>query len=184
MITRRNFLKATAISTTAIAANAKWPSFALASPYNMPVGIELYTVRKEMAADAAGTIQKLSKIGYKEVEINHFAPSGSSPSPKLYGMSGKEFAKLLQDHGMRAPSGHYTVEDIAADWQPAIEQAHDLGLEYMTNAWINEEDRFSLDSWKRLVDLFNKAAEPVQQAGMTYNYHNHNFEFLKIDNVV
>jgi hypothetical protein len=31
----------------------------------------------------------------------------------------------------------------------------------MTNAWINEEDRFSLDSWKRLVDLFNKAAEPV-----------------------
>jgi sugar phosphate isomerase/epimerase len=46
----------------------------------------------------------------------------------------------------------------------------------------NDEDRFSFDSWKRLAHLSNRAAEPVQKAGMTYNYHNHNFEFLKFGN--
>jgi sugar phosphate isomerase/epimerase len=172
------------VVATATAASANWTNGLLASPYGMPVGIELYTVRREMAEDAPGTIEKLSKIGFKEVEIVHFGASVGNAKKSLYGMSGKEFAKLLSDNGLRAPSGHYTVEDITTDWAEAIEQAHDVGLEYMTNAWINEEDRFSLESWKRLVDLFNKAAEPVQKAGMIYNYHNHNFEFLTIDNTV
>jgi hypothetical protein len=78
----------------------------------MPVGIELYTVRREMAEDAPGTIEKLSKIGFKEVEIVHFGASVGNAKKLLYGMSGKEFAKLLSDNGLRAPSGHYTVEDI------------------------------------------------------------------------
>ena len=185
MMDRRDFLKKTAIGAAALAATECSAESLWASPYSMPVGIELYTVRDEMEKDARGTIEKLSKIGFKEVEIVHFRTSGSTAAPQqLYGMSGKEFAKLLSDNGMRAPSGHFTVEDIKTDWEQSIEQAHDVGLEYMTNAWINEDDRFSMDSWKRLVDLFNKAAEPVQKAGMTYNYHNHNFEFLKIDNTV
>jgi len=185
MMDRRVFLKKTAIGSAALAVPGCFAEGLWASPYGMPVGIELYTVRNEMEKDARGTIEKLSKIGFKEVEIVHFGASGGTSAPQqLYGMSAREFAKLLSDNGLRAPSGHFTVEDIKTDWEQSIEQAHDLGLEYMTNAWINEDDRFSMDSWKRLVDLFNKAAEPVQKAGMTYNYHNHNFEFLRIDNTV
>lgn len=97
---------------TATAASANLTNGLLASPYGMPVGIELYTVRREMAEDAPGTIEKLSKIGFKEVEIVHFGASVGNAKKLLYGMSGKEFAKLLSDNGLRAPSGHYTVEDI------------------------------------------------------------------------
>jgi hypothetical protein len=75
VINRRDFLKKTAVVATATAASANWTNGLLASPYGMPVGIELYTVRREMAEDAPGTIEKLSKIGFKEVEIVHFGGS-------------------------------------------------------------------------------------------------------------
>jgi sugar phosphate isomerase/epimerase len=71
------------------------------------------------------------------------------------------------------------LADYKEDWEITIEQAHDIGLEYMTNAWIPEDYRFSMDDWKWVVDTLNKAAEPVQKAGMTFNYHNHDFEFMK-----
>jgi sugar phosphate isomerase/epimerase len=177
MVNRRTFLQCAAGAVAGVA----WSQKLMASPYGMPVGIELYTVRHEMVKDPAGTIQQLAQIGFKEVEIIQFDDKPSHPA-KILGMSGKEFAKLLRDNGMRAPSGHYSMEHTQTNWAPLIEQAHDIGLEYMTNAWIDEEYRSSMDGWKRVVDLLNKAAEPVQKAGMTYNYHNHNFEFVTIEN--
>src|ERR1700676_2690790 len=113
MIDRRDFLKKTAIGAAAIAATECSAESLWASPYGMPVGIELYTVRDEMEKDARGTIEKLSKIGFKEVEIVHFRPSGSTAAPQqLYGMSGKEFAKLLPYSAMPAPGGIYPFKKI------------------------------------------------------------------------
>ena len=109
MMDRRVFLKKTAIGSAALAVPGCFAEGLWASPYGMPVGIELYTVRNEMEKDARGTIEKLSKIGFKEVEIVHFGASGGTSAPQqLYGMSAREFAKLLSDNGLRAPSGHFT----------------------------------------------------------------------------
>jgi sugar phosphate isomerase/epimerase len=178
---RREFLQNTAVGAAAITAGASWATRVLASPYNLPVGIELWTVRDQMDKDPRRTIEALGKIGYKEVEIVQ-PEDGVGDPPRIYGMTGKEFAKLLRDNGMRAPSGHYMLAATQKHWDWSIEQAHDMGLEYMTNAGLVAEDirDGSLDAWKRLVDIFNKAAEPVQKAGMSYNYHNHNYEFVKL----
>jgi sugar phosphate isomerase/epimerase len=39
----------------------------------------------------------------------------------------------------------------------------------------------SLDDYKQLVDLFNKAAEQTRKAGIQFAYHNHNLEFKEYD---
>lgn len=178
---RREFLRNAAAGAAAMAAGANWTEGLRASPYNLPVGIELWTVRDEMEKDPKGTIEKLGKIGFKEVEVVQ-PEDGIGNPPRIYGMTGKEFAKLLRDNGMRAPSGHYMLAATQHNWAASIEQANELGLEYMTNAGLVAEDigDSSPDAWKRLADIFNRAAEPVRKAGMTYNYHNHNYEFVKL----
>jgi hypothetical protein len=68
-------------------------------------------------------------------------------------MPAKEFARLLSDNGMKAPSGQYTLYDIRKDWKESIEQTRKLGLEYMTNAGFEKEAvPASFDSGKRLPE--------------------------------
>jgi sugar phosphate isomerase/epimerase len=55
-------------------------------------------------------------------------------------------------------------------------------MKYMVNAILDPEERKTLDDWKRLAELFNKAGAQTQKAGIQYCYHNHNFEFQKFGN--
>jgi len=51
----------------------------------------------------------------------------------------------------------------------------------MVNAILAPEDRGPLDVYKRLAELFTRAAEETQKAGIQFCYHNHNFEFKELD---
>ena len=163
---RREFLRATAMGTLAI--SSQLPESLFANPYGKPVGLQLYTLRDQLEKDVAGTIQQVAKIGYRDVEIY-----------SLYGKSPAEFAKILTDNGITASSGHYLLKDVKSDWDHHVEDAKQLGLKYMVNAILQPEERNSFDDYKRLVEVFSKAAETTQKAGIQFCYHNHNFEFNK-----
>ena len=65
-----------------------------------------------------------------------------------------QFAKLLKDNGLTAPSGHYMLKDIKTHWEKSVAEAKDLGLKYMVHAILDPpkiESRF--DDYKRLVDI-------------------------------
>src|SRR3990170_7610795 len=72
------------------------------------VGIQLYSVRKEMLEDAVGTLKQLAKIGYKELE------SARSEKGNYYGLQPKEIKKITQDLGMTLRSGHVHIDK---DWE-------------------------------------------------------------------
>src|ERR1700734_1823526 len=55
------------------------------------IAIQLYTVRKEMLADPAGTLKQLAAIGFKELE------SARSDKGNYYGLAPKEMRKITQD---------------------------------------------------------------------------------------
>jgi sugar phosphate isomerase/epimerase len=71
------------------------------------------------------------------------------------------------------------LPDVKTNWQKHIDDAKALGLQYMVHAILQPEDRKSFDDYKRLAELFNKAAEQTHKAGIQFCYHNHNFEFKK-----
>ena len=168
MPNRRDFLCNTALGVAAVAAGTKWSDVLLANPLGKPVGLQLYTLRDELAKDVPGTIKKVAEIGYKEVETYDF-----------YGKSAAEFRRILQDNGLTAPSGHYMSHHLKSGWEKHIEFAREVGLKYMVNAILEPPERTSLDDYKKLAELFNKAGEQTQKAGIHYCYHNHNFEFKK-----
>jgi len=168
MINRRDFLRNTALGATTVAAAARMPSELLANPLGKPIGLQLYTLRDQLQHDMLGTIKQVATIGYKEVEIYD-----------LYGKTPAEFAKILKDNGLAAPSGHYMTRHLKSNWEKTIEDAKIIGLKYMVNAILEPEERKTFDDFKRLAELFNKAGEQTKKLGIQYCYHNHNFEFKK-----
>jgi sugar phosphate isomerase/epimerase len=171
MISRRDFLRNSALGVTAVATTTQVPDELRASPGGKPIGLQLYTVRNELQKDLPGTIKQVAAIGYKEMELFD-----------LYSMPPTKFAQLLKDNGLTAPSGHYMSKQVKSNWEKEIADAKTLGLKYMVNAFLDPDERKSFDDYKRLAELFNKAGEQTRKAGIQYCYHNHNFEFKKYGN--
>src|SRR5262245_54646769 len=112
-----------------------------------PIGLQLYTLREEIAKDLPRTLQHVAKIGYREVELFQ------APGP-----GAKELAGIIRDAGLVAPSAHYyaspsdrlTAEQVTDGWRRHVAQARELRLEYMVYCW-GPDDARSLDDYKQLA---------------------------------
>lgn len=150
--------------------------------YAYEPGLQLYTIREAMEKDPKGSLAKVAEIGYKMMESATY-----TGTEKFYGMSGTEFSSVLKKNGLKIPSGHYALGSpdikgtILSDWDKAVEDAHAIGINYMVCAWLAEERRKTIDDYKKRAEQFNKAGEACKKAGIQFCYHNHNFEFQKID---
>lgn len=149
-------------------------------------GIQLYTLRDQMAVDPAGTLAKVASIGYKVVESAGYA------NGKYYGLSAKEFKKLLDDNGLKTVSGHYlsgkqapeTKGSLTNGWEQAVEDAAEAGQQYMVCAYLFDFERETLDDYKHTAELLNRSAEVCSKNGIQFCYHNHAFEFEKMQGEV
>ena len=147
------------------------------------IGLQLYTVRDFMEKDPLATLAKVAQIGYNSVENATY-----TGTEKFYGMDAVTYKKVLINNGLVSLSGHYRLGEemnkgavvngtILHDWQKAIDDASAVGLKYMVCAYLSDQERGSLDHYKQLADIFNKAAEACNKSGIQFCYHNHNFEF-------
>ncbi|RAJ94418.1 secreted protein [Larkinella arboricola] len=165
MTSRRNFLK----TSGSLAAGALlFPSLSEAAKVKN-VGIQLYTVRKEMLADAVGTLKQLAKIGYKELE------SARSDKGNYYGLKPKEIRKIASDLGMTVRSGHVHIDK---DWKRSVDMAAEAGQSYLVCSSLPSEGQ-TISNYERCADLFSKAAEDCQKTNLVFGYHNHDYEFEK-----
>src|SRR6266404_9163120 len=96
IINRRRFLRDGALGLTAVSLAAQWQGRAAADPRGLPVGLELYTVRKEMDKDFEGTLRAVAAIGYQEVELH-----------KFFNKSAAQLRDALGAAGLSCPAGHY-----------------------------------------------------------------------------
>lgn len=178
-MTRRKFLMQSG-RLAAVAFASTWlPRRAFSNPLGKAVGIQLYTIREAMDADAPGTLKKLREIGYGAVETAGFGKR-----------TAKEFRKLLDDNGLVCPSAHlgFGPDKIGA----SLDDANALGAKYATSgsldALVNAETpkawsatrAMSRDEAKRTAGLCNRLGEAAKKAGLLYAYHNHAFEFTDL----
>ena len=144
------------------------------------VGLQLYTIRDAMAADVPGSLEKVSDLGYKYVELADYSDG------KFYGYAPAEFRKIVNDLGMEVLSSHTKVEaeGITLDNAKIMAEAHaTLGAKFCVQPWIEERDR-NIESYKRMIGDWNLVARIMKDTGIQFGYHNHNFEFDNIDGVV
>nr|WP_199076009.1 sugar phosphate isomerase/epimerase [Pedobacter sp. ASV19] len=177
MNSRRTFIKQTGIAAAGV---LLVPSLAF-KPANKKVGIQLYSLRDQLPKDVKGVIRKVAQAGYKEVETY-----GYSVKDKFWGLDPKAFRSLLNETGLKAPSGHYGMDNFiqtgnAEELKTYIEAANIVGGSYITVPWLGDELRKDLDGFKNVAAKLNQAAELCKASGLKLAYHNHDFEFKSHD---
>ena len=166
-ITRRTFLGQMAMSTLI-------PAVGRAAEQRIErLGLQLYTVRTEMAKDFEGTLAKVAAAGYQEVEFAGY-----------FDQDPKKVRAILDRHKLTAPSAHIDYATVETKLGQAIENAHAIGHQFLVNPWLDEEMRKQPDIWQRIGATFNKAGEACKKAGIQFAYHNHHFEFVPVNGVM
>jgi len=168
MVNRRTFLTTatrTALGAAAFANLSRIEVLTAARKLDK-IGVQLYTVRGEMAKDFEGSLQKVAGIGYKEVEFAGY-----------YNKTPNEVKAILDRHGLSAPAAHAPLTDIQTKLDATIESAKAIGHRFLICPYLDAKDRRTLDDYKRHAETFNRAGEACHKAGIQFGYHNHDFEF-------
>jgi sugar phosphate isomerase/epimerase len=141
----------------------------------IPVGLELYSVRNALKADPTGTVRAVAGLGYQCVEF--YAPYFDWTESQT-----KDMRKLMDDLGIHCYSTHNDSSYLAKEKiSRARDLNHILGCKYIVMASSHEKS--GLDGWKAVADSLNFAAEQLESSGLKAGYHNHQAEFTPIDGV-
>ena len=158
-ISRRRFLQAGIAAMT-------FPGLGYAGANRKPLGIQLYTLREEMAESVPDTFSRLAEIGYKEVEFAGY-----------FDYAAEALRRLLDEHGLTAPAAHVPLELLQSELEETLEFAVALGHRYLVVPWLPEEQRQSIDQYRQTAETLNRLGEQCNSAGLQFAYHNHAFEF-------
>ncbi len=182
---RRNFLRMSATGALGAIALSQYSFNAVAhpttpsvDPKTFGIGLQLYTIRDAMAKDVPGSLKKVSDLGFKYLELASYADG------KFYGYQPAEFMKMVNDLGMEILSSHTQVEALGITLDNAKKMAEDhakIGVKYCIQPWVVEEARTTLDSYKKMAAEWNKVGGIMKEHKIQFGYHNHNFEFDKVE---
>ena len=168
---RRTLLKGTAAMAAAPWLSAGGRAAATETGNRLErIGIQLYTVRDRMAEDLPGTLHKIARIGYDEVE---FAGYFEHTPAQVKG--------FLDAAGLVSPSAHTSIDAIRTSPERLIETAQTLGNRYIALGWLAPEERRTLDDYRRHIDLVAGFAAQCRGAGLRFAWHNHDFEFTELE---
>ena len=133
-------------------------------------GIQLWTVKENMMADAKGTLAKLASYGYKQIE------SYEGPQGMFWGMGNKGFKTYMDDLGMTIVSSHC---DNLTNFDKKSEEAAAIGMKYLICP--HKGTQKSLDNYKAFADEFNTSGKIAKKHGIKFAYHNHDYSFIPMD---
>ena len=95
----------------------------------------------------------------------------------VYSHPAAELKRIIQDHGLRAPSGHFDYGGM----ESKLDYAATLGVDYIVCPEVPEPMWTSLDGFKQAADQLNHWGEQIQRMGMRFAFHNHNYEFRRFE---
>ena len=144
-----------------------------ASDKKIPVGLELYSVRGELAKDLTGAVTAVAKMGYQVVEF-------FSPYYQWTEDYAKQVRKLMDDLGIRCNSTHNNPQSFSGDgMQKAIDLNKILGAKFIVMASSGRV--VGIDGWKNLAGTLSQASEKFKSVGLRAGYHNHQAEFQLLE---
>jgi len=194
MINRREFIKGSALLSLASMAGAH-KLFAM-NPEIKRLGIQLFSLPKMLDQDFEGTLEMLSAIGYKEIEL--FGPysfsaeaakknwAGAAPmlgfsGSGYFGKSQSEVNALMKKHGFTVPAMHTDLDTLTTKMPELAAAANSLGAKYVVLPSIPDDKRKTAEDYKRMADQFNRIGEDAKKNGIRYAYHNHGYGFHEAD---
>ncbi|MCS6861195.1 MAG: sugar phosphate isomerase/epimerase [Abditibacteriales bacterium] len=138
---------------------------------NIPIGLQLYSVREECAKDLPRVLAAVAQMGYAGVEFAGY-----------YNYTAQDLRRLLDENGLKCCGTHTGINTLLGDeLERTIEFNLTLGNPYLIVPGLPEAYRNSRAAWLKTAELFNELAEKVQPHGCRVGYHNHAIEFQPLD---
>jgi len=134
---------------------------------SLPIALQLYTVRDETERDFLGTLEKVAKMGYKGVE---FAGYGD--------ITAKQMNSSLKELGLVATASHAGMKLLQEKLDEAIEYSLEIGSKYIVCSSNRCE---TMDDFLKSSEFFDQVGEKCRANGLSLGYHNHDFEFVKVN---
>ncbi len=137
---------------------------------SLPVAVQLYSVRDEMEADFYGTLTKIKEMGYDGVEF-----------AGLFNEKPADIKAFCEKIGLNPISAHVPYYDMLANPDKVLSDYAEIGCKYVAVPYLTEECRPGTEGWSKTVEGIHKIAESAKKLGIQLLYHNHDFEFIKLD---
>ncbi|AKD55951.1 sugar phosphate isomerase/epimerase family protein [Spirosoma radiotolerans] len=205
MLNRRELLTNALVAAGGLVSSAYgWP---VTAQQTKKIGIQTYSIRRELKQDMIGSLKALKAIGFSHVELYGYQQQDKKGS--ILGYSLTDYRKILEDIGLEPTSSHlepplqsvykfgdgggsgkgersiqiqpYTKQNIPAIidfWKRAIADHQALGVPVMVQPAMPIVN--TVDDAKRVCDVFNQTGELAKQANLRWGYHNHSAEFKRI----
>ncbi|MBR5496379.1 MAG: sugar phosphate isomerase/epimerase [Clostridia bacterium] len=136
----------------------------------LPVAVQFYSVRDDAEKDFYDTLKKIKEMGYEGVEF-----------AGLFDHSPEEVRDMCKEIGIVPVSAHVPLDDMIADAKGTLEAYKTIGCDYVAVPYITEERRPGAEKWDETVAAIKEIGAVARDMGLTLLYHNHDFEFVKID---
>ena len=139
--------------------------------YKAKFGVAPYTFRKSFPNSVPATLDTIKMLGFTEIE-----GGGGRMSPQ-------EFKKLCDERGISIPGTGAGYEQLVNGTDSVIYRAKEMGAKYVMTAWIpHKTGSFNFENAKKAVEDFNVVGKKLKEAGLTFCYHAHGYEFWPHEN--
>ncbi|MHB9133246.1 MAG: sugar phosphate isomerase/epimerase family protein [Armatimonadota bacterium] len=135
----------------------------------IPVALQLYTVRDVAGQDFIGTLKRVAKIGYAGVEF----------AGNYGGLSAKDLKFLLDDLNLRAAASHIGMNAFDEDIDAVIEYQLEIGSRFVVIPGMPLPE--TAEGWREVAARMNAIGETCKQRGLQLCFHNHAGEFARFD---
>lgn len=180
-ISRRGFIGKTAIAMAGAGYVMGRGTDLHADPLGMPIGCQTWPVRESIGKDFDGTLRKLASQGFRAIEMCSppgYRDLGFGP---LASMKPSEMRERIHAAGLICESCHFGFTELKENLDARLEFAKELGLKQMIISTFALPKGATMADWMHAVDDANKLGERTRPAGIQMGFHNHDFEFAKID---
>ncbi|MHC5034574.1 MAG: sugar phosphate isomerase/epimerase family protein [Planctomycetota bacterium] len=136
----------------------------------IPVALQLYTVRDQLAADYVGTLKRVKEIGYDLVQLTGQVP-----------FDAPQMRDVLDEVGLSVAGIHVGLDKLQAELGHWIAYCKTLGTPDLVCPYLPEQHRGTQEDWLAVAALLDGVGARCADQGVRLSYHNHSFEFVKFD---
>jgi sugar phosphate isomerase/epimerase len=137
---------------------------------NIPIAVQMYSLREECEKDFVGTLKKVAELGFDGVELAGYG-----------GLTSQELKEVLDGLNLKVAASHISLDELKNNLAQVIEDQKTLGSEYVVCPYLMPDQR-SEEDYLKLVSFLEKAGETCRSEGLTLLYHNHDFELEHLSN--
>lgn len=138
--------------------------------FKAPLGLQLYTFREAFKTNVVGTLDKIKELGFTEIE------GGGD-----YGLGVDKFKELLRERGLKMVSAGFGYDNMKKDINAAVARAKEFGVTFAMCAWIPHKGDFTEADVHQAAADFNAWGKAFKEAGITFTYHAHGYEFRPLE---